>query len=257
MSPQVENTLFKVPSAIFDESEVFQDMFSVPQEVLIRDGSSEEHPLVLEGYLASEFEQLLRVLLPLYAAILPICLTSSSNSCSSRKVSLPALTSEQWLAVLKLSTIWDLTDARQRAIDNLADLGKTDLILRLIVAKQYNVHDWFVPAINTLAQRSDPLGSDDLARLRVLGDMGEVCELMLKIAAIRESLLPSQEISNGCFTITGSLPICKTHERRIADWTCNPNYNLNVADRASHDFTKRICEVFSCSADGHPISKSD
>jgi hypothetical protein len=155
------------------------------------------------------------------------------------------------------TAIWGLEDARQRAIDNLADLGKTDIILRLIVAKQYNVHDWFVPAINTLAQRSDPLGSDDLARLRVLGDMSEVCELMLKIAAVRESLLSNQGLSNICSSLYVILPICMTHGRRIVDWTCNPNYNLDVADRASHDFTKRICEVFGCSADGHPISKSD
>jgi hypothetical protein len=63
----VENKLFRVPKAIFEQSEAFQDMFSVPQaENEAVEGSDDEHPLVLEGYLAHDFKQLLRVLLPLY-----------------------------------------------------------------------------------------------------------------------------------------------------------------------------------------------
>jgi hypothetical protein len=62
---QVENTLFRVPRFVFQDSEVFQDMLSVPQgEGTSIEGSDDAHPLVLSSYLAHDFEQLMKVLLP-------------------------------------------------------------------------------------------------------------------------------------------------------------------------------------------------
>lgn len=63
---QVEDTLFRVPSFIFRDSEVFQDMLSIPQGTATGavEGSDDEHPLVLSSYLAQDFEQLLKVLIP-------------------------------------------------------------------------------------------------------------------------------------------------------------------------------------------------
>jgi hypothetical protein len=65
-SHQVENVLFRVPRAIFRQSKIFQDMFSVPPgNGVIVDGSDDEHPLRLDGYTADDFRQLLKVILPL------------------------------------------------------------------------------------------------------------------------------------------------------------------------------------------------
>jgi hypothetical protein len=63
----VEDTLFRVPRVILEQSEVFQDMLSMPQAAdgSPVEGSDDDHPLHLQGYLASDFEQLLRVLWPL------------------------------------------------------------------------------------------------------------------------------------------------------------------------------------------------
>jgi hypothetical protein len=63
---QVEGVLFRVPRGIFEQSEAFQDMFRVPPpgDVAV-DGSDNDHPLHLEGYLADDFRQLLRVILPM------------------------------------------------------------------------------------------------------------------------------------------------------------------------------------------------
>jgi hypothetical protein len=63
---QVDKTLFKVPRAVFNNSEVFQDKFAMP----LTDGepieeTCDEHPLRLEGHSATEFRRLLKVLLPL------------------------------------------------------------------------------------------------------------------------------------------------------------------------------------------------
>jgi hypothetical protein len=64
---QVENTLFRVPTFIFKQSKVFEDMFSVPQNADgIREGTDEDHPLILppESYQAKDIRLLLKVLLP-------------------------------------------------------------------------------------------------------------------------------------------------------------------------------------------------
>jgi hypothetical protein len=65
--PQVESVLFRVPRVLFEQSETFSDMFQIPPpHVAVLDGSDDEHPLVLEGYLAHEFRALLQVLFPLF-----------------------------------------------------------------------------------------------------------------------------------------------------------------------------------------------
>jgi hypothetical protein len=69
--PQVENILFRVHRAIFDQSEVFQDMFRVPGSGdAVTDGTDDEHPLILHGYTAEDFRQLLKVTMPLYVLAL-------------------------------------------------------------------------------------------------------------------------------------------------------------------------------------------
>jgi hypothetical protein len=63
---QVDKVLFKVPRVIFNSSEVFQDMFAMPPpDGKAVDGSSDDHPLRLEGHSATEFRRVLKVLFPL------------------------------------------------------------------------------------------------------------------------------------------------------------------------------------------------
>jgi hypothetical protein len=65
MGFQVEGCLFKVPRQPFENnSQIFRDMFGMPEIVdSPREGSSDEHPLRLEGVKSWNFEQLLRVML--------------------------------------------------------------------------------------------------------------------------------------------------------------------------------------------------
>jgi hypothetical protein len=75
---QVENTLFRAPRGAFRQSEVFSDMFALPVgEGVDVDGSSYERPLRLEGYLAEDFRQFLRVLVPLCVLFLTIVMVQS------------------------------------------------------------------------------------------------------------------------------------------------------------------------------------
>jgi hypothetical protein len=61
---QVEDTLFKIPRYLFEESsDVFRDMFQLPaQEDVPREGSSDENPLFLSGICKTDFRLLLKAL---------------------------------------------------------------------------------------------------------------------------------------------------------------------------------------------------
>ncbi|CAE6421768.1 unnamed protein product, partial [Rhizoctonia solani] len=61
---QIENTLFNVHKYQLTKSEVFSDMFKMPKPKgdEPEEGSSLEHPIVIEGIVASDFAALLKVL---------------------------------------------------------------------------------------------------------------------------------------------------------------------------------------------------
>lgn len=63
----VQDCLFSVPRCLFENgSEVFRDMYQLPTSDKSADeGSTAQNPLRLEGIEKKDFEQLLRVLLPL------------------------------------------------------------------------------------------------------------------------------------------------------------------------------------------------
>jgi hypothetical protein len=62
--PQVEDTLFRVPRYLFEESsELFRDMFLLPcPEGIPCDGSSDGQPLFLEGVSKVDFRWLLKAM---------------------------------------------------------------------------------------------------------------------------------------------------------------------------------------------------
>ena len=63
---KVEGRLFKFPRRAFEtQSEVFLNMFaSSPPEGQPPDGSSDDNPLLLDGYTQHDFKALLKVMLP-------------------------------------------------------------------------------------------------------------------------------------------------------------------------------------------------
>jgi hypothetical protein len=118
-----------------------------------------------------------------------------------RQFELPVLTSDQWISVLKLATIWNFSAVRKIAIRNLDTNANDDPILRLIISKQYRVRQWLVPAVTALAARPDRMGLDDVRRLEVLGDRDMVLDLVLKIAGVRE-VYPSRKKKHAQSAIT-------------------------------------------------------
>lgn len=160
------------------------------------------------------------------------------------------LTSDQWAAVLKLSTIWGFHSVRTTAIEKLADFASNDPVLKVILAKKYDVSQWFVPAMEQLAQRDEPLTFADAMRFEELGSSEFVLDFSLKIAAVRESAAGSRPKNGGS---SMSSYYCGAHGVHHCG-QCT-TYNITGGtSRASFDFANRICEVFSCNRDGSPKS---
>jgi hypothetical protein len=149
------------------------------------------------------------------------------------------------MSVIKLATVWNLEHVRQTAIEELDGYGAADPVLRLIVAKKYNIPRWFVPAVNQLARRKEPLNSQDLERLQDLGSLAAVCKFILGVGHVRESLqfASTSPTSNCQFN---SAVYCYTHSVHTVPTTCHTE-NLPIpANREDHDFTAEICRVFEC-----------
>jgi hypothetical protein len=214
-------------------------MFALPVgEGVDVDGSSDERPLRLEGYLAEDFRQFLRVLVPLCVLFLTIvmCLRPISTQRLVRQHRLPSLTGNQWISVLKLATAWSFRDIRKTAITQLATYAQDDPILRFIVSKQYKIRKWLVPAVNALAQRPKRLDSVDFRRLQVLGDTDTVVDLMLKIGGVRE-----------CFTGVERERVSNRYGTGVQRSTYT---DTSPEARTDFDFTTKVASVFGCNKEG-------
>ncbi|KAI6137473.1 hypothetical protein EDD17DRAFT_1782951 [Pisolithus thermaeus] len=159
----VEDSLFKVPREPFEkESEVFCDMFSLPQgSSVVVEGTSDENPIRIDRTSKDDFEQLLKALL-------------------HRKYgSQPNLPHgiEQWTSVLKLSTAWNFERLRQAAIDALTESG-IGAVDRVVLSQRYYIKNWLLPALNELARRPEPIILEEAQRMGI--------DIALKLASVRE-----------------------------------------------------------------------
>ncbi len=126
------------------------------------------------------------------------------------------LTPDEWLAVLKLSSLWEMDRIRNDAITNLPAL-LTNPAQKLGVAIDYNIEFWLVPAMQELVQREAPLSVDDLGHIGI--------ECALRLAAIREACLPNNCRHN--YT-AGRIGIAPESRRGAVTYDCQ--------ERIEHDF---------------------
>jgi len=89
------------------------------------------------------------------------------------------LNDEQWIAVLKLSTMWEFDGLRMAAIDILGH-SKINAVDKLVAAKRYNIDEWLLPALLSLAQRPELISIEEGHRIGL--------ETALKLASVREKL---------------------------------------------------------------------
>jgi len=152
---KVEDELFCVPRSEFvQSSEVFADMFLLPSGPAGHcEGQDKEHPIVLEGYKKDEFMCLLKVMYPTAGSLI-----------SGPKFDL-CLEKEEWVSVLKLSTIWNMTKVRNYAIHRLSTDIALSPVEKILLARAHKVAAWLEEGVTNLASGDPSLTLEDLAAL--------------------------------------------------------------------------------------------
>ncbi|KAF8068024.1 hypothetical protein FPV67DRAFT_1357312, partial [Lyophyllum atratum] len=136
----VEDCLFKVPIHYFNAS---TDFFTSDFESLGKNG---EDVLKLENITKTDFRALLNLMYPL-----PLALTRT-------------LSDDEWISVLKLSTMWKMLDIRRMAIEHLT-AAPMSLADRIVLARAYSIVDWLRASYTTLAAIVTDISPEDAAKI--------------------------------------------------------------------------------------------
>jgi len=152
---KVEDKLFSVPRCEFVQlSEVFADMFCLPSGTAAHnEGQDREHPIVLEGYKKDEFTCLLKVMYPRAGSLI------SGTSFDLR------LEKEEWVSVLKLSTIWNMTKIRNYAIHRLSTDVALSPVEKILLARAHKVATWLDEGVTSLTSGDPKPTLESLATL--------------------------------------------------------------------------------------------
>lgn len=146
-------TLYNIHQSVFEQrSRVIADLMNLPQgECSNLEGKSDEHPIVLAGLQASEFEFLL-----VYMYNQSVCFRGILSSFCD--LALRVVVSQQeaepsipyLVALMKMSGFFEVPDARSFAIKNLERHAEFSPALQLQLARQYDVAQWLEPAFRAL-----------------------------------------------------------------------------------------------------------
>ncbi|KAF9050364.1 hypothetical protein BJ165DRAFT_1525611 [Panaeolus papilionaceus] len=124
-----EDRLFCVPKGgLANHGTYFQSLFSKQGVQLPVAGSSEQHPIVLEGVSKIRLHNFLRVIYPFYGVDVPFG-------------------DEHWIGILDLATKWGFNEVRETAITHLEHLftsgsSRRDPIVALFLCQKYGVQKY-------------------------------------------------------------------------------------------------------------------
>ena len=132
------------------------------------------------------------------------------------------LTVDEWIFVLKLTTMWSFAKLRRVAIDSLTPLLQLEDPVRWIsLARKYDVHEWLFPSLHALARRTKAQQLDEVAELGIA--------TVVKMAEVRESYVANVNYSNNYQRVTTrSQHNFETEIRRLF------REELKVADQHHH-----------------------
>ncbi|KLO04617.1 hypothetical protein SCHPADRAFT_947573 [Schizopora paradoxa] len=141
---RVENRIFRAPRELFEMySEVFKDMFSLPKvEDGQSEGESDDKPLFLDGILKDDFHAFL-------TALSAFDYESTVKDTKGRKETLEndgfplygGMNKERWIAVLRLSHLWNFEGVRLKAIEALVKEPALVHLERLKLAREFLIED--------------------------------------------------------------------------------------------------------------------
>ncbi|CAE6450670.1 unnamed protein product [Rhizoctonia solani] len=154
---QVEDTLFNVHKYQLLKSETFSDMFNMPKEdnEEPEEGSCPEHPIVMEGVSAADFEALMTVLYARTSIGFPSYFTTHQPTPEASLI-VPAF---------RLANMWNFSDLRAYLLP-LAEtaLGDVD---KIVFAREFDIQSWLVPAHKNLCERPEPITTEEARRLGI------------------------------------------------------------------------------------------
>ncbi|KIY47184.1 hypothetical protein FISHEDRAFT_23961, partial [Fistulina hepatica ATCC 64428] len=135
---QVENQLFKVPKIhLIEDSVVFRDMFLSAGDGM-QDGENDDHPIALDGILASDFEALLGLLYE---------------------------SKEIWMGMLRMAKLWEMSRVRCLAIDTLSKHHKLSPSENILLAREFSHTAWLREGYRNFVTASDPPTLEDAMTL--------------------------------------------------------------------------------------------
>ncbi|KAF8207281.1 hypothetical protein K438DRAFT_2013775 [Mycena galopus ATCC 62051] len=159
---QVSGILFRVWDGVLRRHSKAFPVAPVSLLDKLPDGINDEHPLVLEGVDAADFERLLWII---YPPILGQC---------------KATTPQDWTAILDLATRWKFPDVRELAIRELGAV-EMDAVEKIELQHRYGIkRQWAYSAYVALCSRPHAL---DVIEGRQLG-----IECTVNVAFAREKL---------------------------------------------------------------------
>jgi len=119
----VEDALFKLPKNHFASSSIFATIFTLPPGEKGVEGTDDK-PFVLHGISEVDFKSLLKVMYPM----------------PFKDVQ---LTLQEWISVLKLSTMWEFIDIRNGAIDELSkQITEMGDVEKVECGRNFEVKEW-------------------------------------------------------------------------------------------------------------------
>jgi len=221
---QVEDALFKVPKNHFTTSSVFATIFTLPSGENDAEGT-EDKPFILHGISEVDFESLLKLMYP----------PPLSNI---------KLTRQDWISVLKLCTMWEFTDMRERAIQELLkedmSMGTID---KIECGKRYQVKEMLLEGYNELLKRAETITAKEAERL----GWKTAAKLLLLREEYLSTTITSQHpsISETCGQCGRQCGGTRLH-RYCDDYGDYYPYDQQVTrpDRNQHDFTQAIQKEF-------------
>ncbi|KAG8700090.1 hypothetical protein FRC08_004931 [Ceratobasidium sp. 394] len=154
---QIENTLFNVHKYQLMKSTTFSDMFAIAEESedeqTTREGSSLDHPIVMQRVSASDFECLMTVLYArhLYA---PPSHFSAHQPEPEASLIIPAF---------RLANMWNFVDLCAY-LKPLAERVLDD-VDKIVFAREFKVTEWLAPAHAKLCLREERITTQEAEKL--------------------------------------------------------------------------------------------
>lgn len=164
-----------------------------------------------------------------------LILLTSDPSADSRN-----LLTEEWISILKLSTMWNMVDHRKSSIQNLRMRFDYDPVTRVVLAQSHGIDEWLLPAYLQPAHRKEPLSALESSRLGY--------ETAFKIVEARERAYSNMlsEVCNACadkFSPARSR-IAQTHAGPFGTLSASTSFGGAFSDASS----SRLCIQPICSS---------